>query len=326
VLVLAFLWFVPQLQGEYLLQKVPASDRPALVNEYRTTWAQIIAGFALLLGLYLTWRRVEISQRTLEVIQDQQVTDRFTRAIDQLGASDDAGNPRLEIRVGGIYALERIARDSAARDYSTVIEVLMAYVRQNVKWSPNSLTFDQTPEQIEQTSGSRLPDDVIEHFTHARESKLPGIRADIQAALNVLGRREEHRVPESLRVRLALQGTDLSGANLSGANLSGADLSDANLSRADLYNANLSHIYLYRSFFWEANLSDAKLSDAMLWDANLSGAIAFGADLSGADLSGADLSGANLAATVGINQEQLEHPHSAVSNGDIVEFLVRGTE
>src|SRR5215212_8026957 len=93
--IVAFLWFVPQLQGEYFSRKVPAEERPALVNEYRRTWAQIIGGFGLLLGLYFTWRRVEISQ-------DQQVTERFTRAIDQLGATDSTGGKQLETRLRDI--------------------------------------------------------------------------------------------------------------------------------------------------------------------------------------------------------------------------------
>src|SRR5215213_8211846 len=135
LVVVAFLWFVPQLQGKHFSPKVPAEDRPALVNEYRSTWAQIIGGSGLLLGLYFTWRRIEISQQELEATRDQQVTERFTRAIDQLGATNDKGNKKLEIRLGGIYALERIAVDSFAmknspgRDYSTVMEVLTAYVR-----------------------------------------------------------------------------------------------------------------------------------------------------------------------------------------------------
>src|SRR5215208_6954098 len=126
LLIVAFLWFVPQLQGEYFSQKVPAKERPALVNEYRRTWAQIVGGVGLLLGLYFTWRRIEISERELEATRDQQVTERFTRAIEQLGATDDKGNKKLEIRLGGIYALERIARDSLTmknypgRDYGTV--------------------------------------------------------------------------------------------------------------------------------------------------------------------------------------------------------------
>src|SRR5918998_1171927 len=137
LVIVVFLWFVPQLQGEYFSPKVPDKERPALVNEYRRTWSQIIGGFALLLGLYFTWRRVEISQ-------NQQVTERFTRAIDQLGASDDDGNPRLEIRLGGIYALERIARDSPERDYQTIVEILTAYIREN---APASASGQSTTQQ-----------------------------------------------------------------------------------------------------------------------------------------------------------------------------------
>src|SRR5215204_4000569 len=58
-------------------------------KDFAQLLAQIAGGAALLFGLYFTWRRVEISQRTLETKQDQQVTERFTQAIDQLGATDD---------------------------------------------------------------------------------------------------------------------------------------------------------------------------------------------------------------------------------------------
>src|SRR5215212_519087 len=97
---LIFLWFVPQLQGQYFSQGVPAKAVPALVNEYRATWAQILGGAALLSGLYFTWR-------TLQVNREGQITERFTRAIDQLGKVEDR-QKLFEIRVGGIYALERI--------------------------------------------------------------------------------------------------------------------------------------------------------------------------------------------------------------------------
>jgi excisionase family DNA binding protein len=90
----------------------------------------IVGGSALLFGLYFT-------AQALQVNREGQITERFTRAIDQLGATDEAtGKPRLEIRLGGIYALERIARDSPKRDYSTVMEVLTAYVRENTTQAP----------------------------------------------------------------------------------------------------------------------------------------------------------------------------------------------
>jgi hypothetical protein len=92
------------------------------------TLAQILAGTALLSGLYFTWR-------TLQVNREGQITERFTRAIDQLGATDDDGNKLFEIRLGGIYALERIARESK-EDYWPIMEILTAYVRQNAPWPP----------------------------------------------------------------------------------------------------------------------------------------------------------------------------------------------
>ena len=102
------------------------------------------------MGIFFTWRGQRITQESLQdtrenseenlrLAREGQITERFTRAIDQLGATDEANNKKLEIRLGGIYALERIAGDSLAmedspgRDYSTVMEVLTAYVRENTR-------------------------------------------------------------------------------------------------------------------------------------------------------------------------------------------------
>jgi hypothetical protein len=112
------------------------TERKDLVQGFASV-AQALAvgltGAAGFIGLAFTWRNLrqtrESTQRTLELTEQGQITERFTRAIDQLGATDDDRNPRLEIRLGGIYALERIARDSPERDYSTVMEVLTAGLR-----------------------------------------------------------------------------------------------------------------------------------------------------------------------------------------------------
>lgn len=208
---------------------------------------------------YFTWRRVEISQETLETQQDQQVTERFTRAIDQLGQTDDKGRKKLEIRLGGIYALERIAWDSPGRDYSTVIEVLTAYVRANAPYSPKTSPDTETNKQ---NDSPREPS------------------ADIQAILDVLGRRKEDRVPEEFRVRPDLRRTDLRRANLTG-NLIGANFFRANLAGAFLIQANLVQANFFR--------------------ADLTGADLFRADLANADLERADLTGVR-----DLTQEQLE--------------------
>ena len=92
-----------------------------------TLLAQIVAGLVLLLGVYLTYRRVTSAENAVEVAQEGQITERFTRAIEQLG------DEKLAVRLGGIYALERIARDSE-RDHWPIMEVLTAFVRENARW------------------------------------------------------------------------------------------------------------------------------------------------------------------------------------------------
>src|SRR5215213_3703968 len=187
----------------------------------------------LLVGLFFTWRSLrqtresqaqtqENTQRTLELTEQGQITERFTRAIDQLGATDETTRtPRLEIRLGGIYALERIAWDSPERDYSTVIEVLTAYVRENTS-TPSKETNETT--------------DLKEPRTDPRKE----LCADIKAVLVVVGRRQEDRVPEEYRVRPDFRGINLSKTILGGADLREADLRGANLSRANLRRADLS--------------------------------------------------------------------------------------
>ena len=92
-----------------------------------------MAGVAGALGVFFTWRSLRqtraSTQRTLELTEQGQITERFTRATDQLGATNDKGEKKLEIRLGGIYALERIARNSES-DYWTIMDILSAYVRE----------------------------------------------------------------------------------------------------------------------------------------------------------------------------------------------------
>jgi hypothetical protein len=218
VLCFIFLWVAPQLQGESLPQKIPAQERAALVNEYRRTWAQILGGLVLGFGLYFTWRRIEISQQELEATRDQQVTERFTRAIDQLGATDDKGRKKLEIRLGGIYALERSAGDSLAmeifpgRDYSTAMEVLTAYVRQNTTQAPG---LSEGSSEAVSTSNEAAAE-VDEEAKQPAPPEPSRPTADIQAILDVLGRAQAS-VPEEYHTRLNLQEANLRGANLQGA-------------------------------------------------------------------------------------------------------------
>jgi hypothetical protein len=157
-----------------------ATEKDTHENQARATLAQIFGGAAIGIGLYYTWWRITIAeedlkatQKNLEIAQEGQITERFTRAVEQLG------NPAMEIRLGGIYALERIANESD-RDYWPIMEILTAYVREK---SP-----EETIERIKITySPLKFLVNDNEKNEKLEVTKMP---LDIQAILTVIGRRK----------------------------------------------------------------------------------------------------------------------------------------
>jgi hypothetical protein len=212
--------------------------------------------------------------RNFSLSREGQVTDRYTRAIEQLGSD------KLDVRIGGIYAMERVARDSA-RDHPTVNEVLAAFIREHSheRWPPPAAGDDALPSR--------------------------GTRPDVQAGVTVIGRRNSrndrrgyiHLMDADLH-GADLHGADLIGTNLIGANLIGAILVYADLTRAYLSHANLTGAHLSHANLTGADLDRANLTGAHLDRANLSNADLTRADLTGADLTGADLTRADLTGAI----------------------------
>jgi len=201
ILFILSLWKIPgwQVAGAALSDK----ERLELMDKARGTIAQIWAGIVVLAGLGFTWYRIEVAR-------EGQITERFTRAIDQLGATDEHGNKRLEIRLGGIYALERIARESE-KDHWPIMEVLTAYVREHAPWKGNTQTQqDQPPDPEVPTS-----EDISQQ---EEPQSRPRPDTDIQAILTVIGRRTRWD-GEGEDQFLDLHGTDLRAADLHRAHL-----------------------------------------------------------------------------------------------------------
>lgn len=312
LLTIVFFYGVPGLERleDYVDPTRPA-DRVALVE----AWIQASALFAQLLGSILlistlysalqtvrqTQQTLEINRQQLKVTQEGQITERFTRAIEQLGASTEKGEKRLELRLGGIYALERIARDSP-RDHVTIMEVLTAYVRENA-----SLV---SPTQKDNGAVSYFP------------------TLDIHAILMVIARRsDEQRQLEkeplniedtNLRAarlanghleRASLHFVSLELATLSGAHLEKAGLINAHLERTNLVGAHLEGADLTGAYLTNANLTGAHLEQADLTGAHLEGANLTGAFLRSANLTEAHLEGATLTSVTGLTQREIDKTH-----------------
>jgi Pentapeptide repeats (8 copies) len=247
----AYLRGVPAVQSRIQLQQAQSQ----LADDARSAVLQGLAGLLVVIGAVATWRQVHISR-------EGQLTDRFSRAVDQLGS------PNADVRIGALYALERIARNSPA-DREPIQYMLGAYIRTHSPWP------------VGVTGGP-------EHPTATVDEQLPWMRVrapDIQAAMGVLGRIAQ---PRNQPV-IYLSRVDLRSIALRHARLSGSKFRYANLARAVL-----EEVWLDRSDLTAADLRQAFLQDAHLNGANLTRAYLQGADLRRADLTGADLRGASL--------------------------------
>lgn len=235
---LALLFWVPRALTAPL--ELSPLARLTLENQLRDTAAKVLWAGVTLLGAALVWRYlralgdvVENSAQTLAAAERTAYfaaqageTERYARAMALLG------DEKIEVRLGGIYALERLARESE-RDHGPIMEVLSAYVRQHAPWREGV-------------------------------SPAPRPRADLQAILTVVGRR--HAPFDPSEGHIDWHGTALARAYLPHAHLEKAFLYEANLEGALLQDANLRGAWL-----WKADLTGAVLQGAHLEGADLTG-------------------------------------------------------
>ncbi len=174
-----------------------------------------------------------------EADRQRRITESFAKAVEQLESE------KLQVRLGGIYTLERISRESE-RDYWTVMETLTAFVRERARWEePDDTGFSQTETPVRTDEPRR------------RAWREPP--TDIKAVLTVIMRRSEANREREKREgwRLDLGSTDLRGAGLFGAHLEQAYLAEAHLTGAHLEGANLAGVLHLTQDQLESAIGDA---------------------------------------------------------------------
>jgi uncharacterized protein YjbI with pentapeptide repeats len=113
------LWILPTVLTRPTSSSLTDAEHLQAMNDIR---APLVA-FMVAIGAGGTlW----FTARTYLLNREGHVTDRYTRAVGQLG---DDSSP---VRVGGVYALERIGHDSA-KDRSSILYVLGAFIRERSK-------------------------------------------------------------------------------------------------------------------------------------------------------------------------------------------------
>ena len=263
-----------------IMLRVYGGSSPAVQLDAIRTAGTIVVGTGGAAALLLAARRQRSTELTLadqRVVARQnefdaterRITELYTKAVEQLGSE------AAPVRLGGLYALERLGRNSDTQQ-ETILNVVCAYLRMPLPAESRS-TVD----------GDEAPSASARARLEERQVRLTAER--------ILHRSRRPGTDFWKVGQLDLRGVELPGADLSGINLTSAILSEANLAGADFAGADLSNADLTKANLEATNFRGATLKGAVLDLTNLHGQALAGLNLSGAHLKRADLSGANLA-------------------------------
>ena len=255
----------------------------------------VAATIALPLGI---WRSF-VADRQSRTAQQGLLNERYQKSAEMLGSGV------LSVRLGGIYALQRLAEEHPDQYHVQIMRLFSAFVRNPTKDSEEKAEKIGPPDAEAKPAPPRPDIQAIMEAIRDRSErgaaleKEGGFRWNFES-INLSGLLLNNAdLSEAWFKRANLSNTWLDGSNLSRANLKEANLVDAQLLGANLSNANLEEANLSAAFFDRANMSNtqlekAKAPKAHFHKANLSGAILEEANLSSAWLGEANLTDVKL--------------------------------
>ena len=264
-----------------------AGDEESLSITVRNVGLVIGGVVAILLAVW----RSNVAQRQANTAQQTLLNERYQRGAEMLGSEV------LAVRLGGIYALQRLAEEHPELYHIEIMKLFCAFVRnptvRNGRDAPRTVA---AAELGVEESGYDQPE---------------GLRFDVQSVMEAIATRNSARIAleGKARFRLDFRNANLHSLdlfNFEGVNLSGARLTDVDLSHVKLppctdlsriresYQANFFKARLNRVSFEAANLQESSFQGSLLIGANLRIADLRRANLSNAVLANADLWGAAL--------------------------------
>ena len=188
------------------------------------------------------------AQSQANAAQQSLRNERYQRGAEMLG------NEVLAVRLGGIYALQRLAQEYPEEYHVQIMRLFCAFARNPTE------------------------DEEYDAKLDAEAVRFPRTREDVQEVLRAISKRNWSDVElESIeKFYLDLRGANLQeilisggnlygayfwGANLSGAGIEHVDLSYVTFLKADLSRVTFSDVDLFKSEFDESDLTDAELHE-----------------------------------------------------------------
>ena len=276
-----------------------------------------------LVGLpFAMWRTI-VAARQADIAESALRNERYQTAVEMVGHGS------LIVRLGGIDALQHLAKEDPVQYHLQAMRFFCAFLRHA------AASHNEATGQARVATGSTLrggrsdvcvrPDvEAVLRAIGSRDSQELAIEssagfelviwnADLRAvkihevfsatydaeSFDLIERKPKRRANLSgVRFRYV----DFSRANLSFVNMSGAEFWDPNLTSADLESSDLSRTSWEGGTLARAQLSSVDLSDAHIMETNLADATLSSANLTDAtlqevDLSNTDLSQANVSGT-----------------------------
>jgi len=233
--------------------------------------AYILGGFLVLTQIVVLNRRAKATEKQAKAMADNikvtekgQVNERFKNAIQQLGSG------KVPIRLGAIYTLHHIAKDSEELR-KTIFDILCSYIRETTN-EKKYKERDDTSMEIQSMLDLLFVNNDERRIYEGYEANL------INAYL-----RNANLIKSNL-TNVRFFNAHLEGAKLSGAHLERAGFENAHLEGAILNNAHLEGAYLWYTHLEGTNLQFSHLEGSIIWFAHFEGALIDHAHLEAAHL------------------------------------------
>lgn len=317
---LAVIYWIWDIRGEIgrIIALLRGEDNPESIRNLAYAIGALLAAVALSATIPFQLIKVWVNERLAKTTEQGHMTDRITKAVEQLGAEKTVKEdgiektvPNLEVRLGAIYLLKRIAQDSL-RDHIPVMEILCAYVRNNARPIPDR-DWDHNISS--------------ENLLNETENKVL-IRSDIQASLSAIGRRDPKRVQyerNTAQYSLDLTHTNLDWAKFDKLDFRFADFTNSSLVGTSWFLSKLDRALFVYSTLLGANMWMADIPGVNFLAANMaeSNMIGVNANRQAARFYSSILVGCNFASA---QLQNADFQHCDFSNVDFKDSNLSGSK
>jgi uncharacterized protein YjbI with pentapeptide repeats len=250
-----------------------ATEYAQQLGALRTTLVQLFAAIFVFGGLFFTLQTVRLNRLSLLATTDSQLAERYAKSLELVTIANT-----FDTRLGGILALERLARTSAA-DRQTVVRFLSALLPRG---RPEEKDRQRSPAELSAIINAL---GELRHIESDEELSLVRLSlADLE--------------PVSLRtVTTDMTGCELQRLTLHDSRLTGSSLADGYLEDVDIRFSQCERLMARGATFRRCDMSWCSLAESVFIGADMSGVSLVGSNLNQTLFIGANLRGANLRAT-----------------------------